>query len=53
MHVCAKNLAAVLSDTPEPESKHGELEGSKGQSQPEIAAAAVLILYMVLGRPVL
>ena len=24
---------------------------SKGQSQPEIAAAAFLILYMVLGRP--
>ena len=24
---------------------------SKGQSQPEIVAAAFLILYMVLGRP--
>ena len=26
-------------------------KGGKGQSQPEIVAAAFLILYMVLGRP--
>ena len=35
----------------EPQSKPGQVKVSKEQSQPEIAAAAVLILYMVLGRP--
>ena len=28
-------------------------KGGKGQSQPEIVAAAFLILYMVLGSPFL
>ena len=30
-------------------SKPGEVEVSKGHPQPEMVAAAVLILYMVLG----
>ena len=35
----------------EPQSKPGWIKVSKGQSQPQIAAAAFLTPYMVLGRP--
>ena len=34
----------------EPQSKPGQMKVNKGQSQPEIVAAAFDILYMVLGR---
>ena len=37
----------------EPQSKPGQMKVSKGQSQPEVVAAAILILYMVLGSPFL
>ena len=35
----------------ESQSKPGQLEGSKGESQPELVAAAFMVLYIILGRP--
>ena len=44
----------MFSELPnEPQSEPGYMQVSKGQSQPEIVAAASLILYMVLGSPFL
>ena len=42
-------LERVNKWAPEPQSKPAYMKVSKGQSQAEIAAAAFLILYMVLG----
>ena len=35
----------------QPQSKPGQMKVSEGQSQPQIAAAAFLILYMALCKP--
>ena len=51
MGFSGKAEVGLRSWTSEPQSKPGQMKVSKGQSQPEIVAAAFLILYMVLGRP--
>ena len=46
----AVNFNREPPTTSEPQSKPGKM---KGRSQPEIVAAAFLLLYMVLGSPFL
>ena len=43
-------VGPLKQPTSAPQSKPGQLEGSKGQSQPEMGAATFLILYLLLGR---
>ena len=42
-----------MEEPGQPQSKPGQMKVSKGQSQPEIVAAAFLLLCMVLGSPFL
>ena len=48
-----KDLGHVSESAVEPQSKPGWMKVGKGQSQPEIVAAAFRILYLVRGSPFL